>query len=81
MQRGLHRTGSDLSKPAVAAVPVPAAEGEEISGRHGALRPAAFVGAVERYREVAGQAKKQPEWPSKKALEAAAKAVVRAGAQ
>lgn len=41
--------------------------------RYSALDPASVAAALDRYREIPGQAKKQPAWPTKKAADAVAK--------
>jgi hypothetical protein len=45
----------------------------ELRAQHySALDPAAVAAALDRYREVPSQSKKQPAWPSKKAADAVA---------
>ncbi|KIY94223.1 hypothetical protein MNEG_13740 [Monoraphidium neglectum] len=46
----------------------------ELRAQHySALDPAAVAAALDRYREVPSQSKKQPAWPSKKAADAVAR--------
>jgi len=43
------------------------------AARYGALDPSAVAAALDRYREVPQQPKKQPGWPTRKAAEAVAR--------
>jgi hypothetical protein len=43
------------------------------AARYPALSPVVLATALDRYRELPGQAKKQPEWPTKKIADAVAK--------
>jgi hypothetical protein len=75
-----HTHVSKLPPPSLPPTPLPpqledAVSPELRAHRYPALDPAAAAAALDRYREVPSQARKQPGWPTKKAADAAARAL------